>query len=136
MSDLFKFLDKMNAEQYDYIDRLSEEDVKKLNTFMLLGWINGAQQNRAAHVLLTDEFVNDKVFSLHKHPRLLLKLLIAANGNIDKTRYQFEKFVSSEKEKEIKQIAKYYKIGYSTAKQYARVLPKEDIETIKEFYNE
>lgn len=135
MSDLFKFFDKMNAEQYDYVDHLPDDDVKKLNAYMLLQWINGAKSNSAAHVLLTDEFVNDRVFSLYGHPRLLLKLLIAANGGIGNTKYGFMKSVTKEKEKEIKQIAKYYKVGYSTAKQYAAILPEEDIEAIKEMHS-
>lgn len=135
MSDLFQFFDKMNHEHYDYVDHLPEDDIKKLNTFMLLQWINGAKSNTAAHVLLTDEFVNDRVFSLYGHPRLLLKLLIAANGGMGNTKYSFMKSVTSEKEKQIKQIAKYYKVGYSTAKQYAMILPEEDIEAIKEMYS-
>jgi len=134
MSDIFKFFEKMNHERFEYVDELSDDDIKKLNAFMLLQWVNGSKSNSVAHVMLTDEFVNDRVFSLYQHPRLLLKLLIAANGGMGNTRYGFDKSVTSEKEKEIKQIASYYKVGYNTAKQYSRILSEEDIKTIKEFY--
>lgn len=132
MSDLFKFFDKLNQEQFEYVDQLPEDEVKKLSPFVLLMWMNGAKTNREAHTLLADEYVNDRVFSLQKHPRLLLKLLMASNGGIGNTRFSFEKSITKDQEKLTRKVASFYHVGYDEAKQYIRMLPEEDLEFIKE----
>lgn len=130
--DIFRFLEKMNEGDFRFIDNMSDEEVKSIAPFVLLMWANGAKSNKEYHVVLTDNLCNTKVFQLHNHPRLLLKLFFAANGGIDNTRYSFVKTVSKEESATIKIVAEYYKIGYDSAKDYMRLLTKEDIDRIKE----
>lgn len=130
MSDIFKFLDKMNDEDYGYVDTLSDEEVKKLSPYVLQMWCHGAKKNTAAHVFMTDLYVNEYVFSLSKHPRLLLKLFMSANGGMDSTRYGFVKTTSSEKVSVFKKISEYYRVSYRVAKQYHDVMDPQELKDI------
>lgn len=130
MSDLFLFLAKANQGDLDYVDRMSEDEVKAISPFVLMGWALGAEENNVHHTVMTDSLVNDKVFSLSRHPRLLLKLFVVANNGIDNTRYRFVRPAPSKGTKEVKAIADYYGCSIREAEDYAPILDKEDRKTI------
>jgi hypothetical protein len=62
MSDLFQFLKKANEGDLAYVDRMTEEEIKAIHPFVLLGWAMGASSNTAIHVISTDSIMNGKVF--------------------------------------------------------------------------
>jgi hypothetical protein len=134
MDNLFAFFDAMNAENYDYVDSMTDEEVKALSPFVLLMWANGAVDNPHIHTILTDTYVNPYVFSLSKHPRLLLKLMVTANGGIDRTRYKFKKSVTKEQSNLIKIIAEHYQCGYNEAKEIKELLSKDDLKELESLY--
>lgn len=136
MSDLFKFFDKMNEQDFSYVDKMSDDEVKKISPFVLSMWVNGAKSNREAHTVLFDQYVNPHLFTLQKHPRLLLKLIVASNGGMGNTRFGFEKAISKNDEKTFKLIARHFKIGYNAAKQYKQILSEDDLKELKELYDE
>lgn len=63
MSDLFQFLKKANEGDLSYVDRMTEEEIKAIQPFVLLGWAMGASSNTHIHAISTDAILNDKVFS-------------------------------------------------------------------------
>lgn len=136
MSDLFGFFDKVNREDFDCIDGMTDEEVKKLSPYVLLAWMHGAVDNTHIHVMLTDMYCNEMVFSLSKHPRLLLKLFIAANGGIDSTRYKFIKPNSNGSDRSVRAVAAYYQAGYTEAQDYCRILSEDEIERITSIQEE
>lgn len=126
MSDLFAFFSKANAGDYQYVDRMSEEEVKAISPFVLTMWGNNAKKNTEMHAIMTDTYMNDKVFPLAKHPRLLLKLFIAANSGIDDTRYAFLKAGASKSSKAVESIADFYNCTLTEARDYAKILTDDD----------
>lgn len=126
MADIFEFLDKMNKGDLSYLDNLPDEDVKSLSPYVLLMWCSGANTNRPIHAIMTDSYCNDKIFRLYRHPRLLLNLFFAANSDIDRARYSFVKYGSSDKKVITKNIATYLKCGYDEAKDILDVLKNKD----------
>lgn len=135
-SDLFGFLKKMNQEDYGYIDRMSDEEARDLAPFVLLMWANGAQgPNAHIHILLTDMYCNPYVFSLGRHPKLLLKLFVAANGGIDNCRYQFVKSGPTKESKDLYAICQFYDCGMTDARQIKRILSDEELKDIVEIYD-
>lgn len=131
-TDLFKFFDKMNSGDYEYIDSLTDEEVKSISPFVLLMWVNGAQSNEEIHIILTNVVCNPFIFSLYRHPRLLLKLFIAANSDIGNTRYKFTKNVSKDESGALRDIARYYKIGLHEAEDMKRMLTTKELKEIRE----
>lgn len=90
--DIFKVLGHITDGDIDWIDNLDETTLKDFKPYVVQLWLRGAQQNRKYHLILTNEIVNPYVFSLgHTHPRLLYKLMCAANGFSDGCRYKFSK---------------------------------------------
>ncbi len=134
--DLFAFFDAMNRGRFSDIDKMTDEEVKSLSGFVLLMWCHGAKSATENHVIMTDWYCNDMVFSLSRHPRLLLKLFVAANCDMGSTRYGFIKSVTREESSVIKMVAKHYECGYNEAKDYVRILRKEDLNELKEIYGE
>lgn len=137
MSVLFRFFDAVNREDFQFVDRMTDEEVKEISPYVLLGWMNGAVQNNGIHVMLTDIYCNQKVFSLQKHPRLLLKLFIEANGGIDSTRYKYKKpSISKSHSSEVKAIAAYYGVPLKDAKDYLLLLDADDMKQIMAVYED
>lgn len=126
MSDLFTFFKKANAGDFGYVDSLTDDEVKAISPFVLLGWGNGASSNNEIHTVMTDSIMNAKVFPLSKHPRLLLKLFIAANSGIGNDRYKYVKSGSSKGSKEVNAVAEYYNCSLREAKDYTRILTSDD----------
>ncbi|WGH49827.1 hypothetical protein [Alishewanella phage vB_AspM_Slickus01] len=133
--DLFDFFDRMNKGDFDHVDKMTDEEVKKLSPYVLLMWTRGAKnpQTKHIHVILTSLYCSDKVYTLAKHPRLLLKLFIAANCDIDNTRYSFMK-QNRVHDKSLKMIADFYDVTLSDAEEYKRLLSVEDITELQKFY--
>jgi hypothetical protein len=134
MDNLFAYFDAINREDFSYVDRMSDEDVKKISPYVLLMWMNGSVDNNDIHCILTDMYVNPYVFSLSKHPRLLLKLFISANGGIDNTRYKFKKSVTKEQTNVIKMIAEHYDCNYNHAKDIKELLSEDDLKELEKLY--
>lgn len=134
MDNLFTFFNAMNKEDYAYVDSMTDDEVKTISPFVMLMWANGAVDNNDVHVILTDLYVNPYVFTLSKHPRLLLKAFMSANGGIDNTRYKFKKSVTREQSALIKLIAEHYECGYDHAKDIQHILSDSDIKELKKLY--
>jgi len=136
MSDLFGFFNKVNSGDFSAVDKLEDSEVKELSPFVMSMWMHGAVEEKEAHVILTDMYCNDYLFSLGKHPRLLLKLIIHANSELGDTRYKFVKTTTGDEVKSLKLIARYYECGMREARDIRKMLTKEEIEYIKELFGE
>jgi hypothetical protein len=134
MNDLFAFFDAMNIGDFQFVTNMTDEEVKKISPFVLLMWVNGAVSDTEMRVVMTNSFVNEHVFGLAKHPRLLLKMFIASNQGLGDSRYKYKKSVSGEQSASIKLIAKYYNITYNHARDYLPMLGKDDIKELKDIY--
>lgn len=135
-TDLFGFLREANRGNFSYIDRMSDDEVKGISAFVLLGWAMGADNSPEAHTIMTALYLGDKVFSLYRHPRLLLKLFVAANSDLGDTRYSYVKSTQGAVGATEEAIAWYYRCGVREAKDYAKILSEEDIKTIVGMHKE
>lgn len=134
--DIFKLFEAINRGDYDYIDALTDEEVKAFSPVVLLMWMHGATSNPETHVTYTNEYVNPFVFSLQKHPRLLLKLFVAANSGMGNTRYKFVKSTTKNDSLIYRHIAKHYECGYDQAKEIKELLSDDDIKELTEIYGD
>lgn len=135
-SDIFQFFSKMNAGDISFVDEMTEEEVKKLSPYVLLMWTATDKSARPFHVLSTAHVVSDKVFSLQKHPRLLLKLFIAVNGGISNTRYAFSKQARVKNDPSVKNIALFYGVTETDAAEYKSILSASEIDKINSLFEE
>lgn len=133
-SDIFAFFQAMNEGDFRYVDNMSDDEVKGISPYVLTMWVNGASTNNPEHVLLTNHVCNGRVFSLSNHPRLLLKLFVAANSGLGNDRYKFKKASSKKESKTIKWIAQHYQCGYHEALQYETLLDKKDLKELESVY--
>lgn len=133
--DLFEVLNKINKEDYQYFDKLTEEERKELSPYVLQRWLFGAQENEFLHVILTNQYMNPYTFNLQSHKLLLYKLACTANGDIDSTRYSFKKPVKNQQfTKEIEGILNYYQCTVDEAFDMYDLLDSEDLQELQSMY--
>lgn len=76
MSDLFGFLEKLNARKINAYNELSDEDKKSFHPFVIMRWLTGT--NDPAQIVRLNAFANRYVFSLGENKNLLFSLLAAS----------------------------------------------------------
>jgi hypothetical protein len=77
--DIFDLLNKINdASVVDVYSGLTDEERAAFAPLVTMRWMSGSPD--AAELLALNEFVNQYVFSLGKHPHLLMQLLQACSS--------------------------------------------------------
>jgi muramidase (phage lysozyme) len=87
--DIFEVLNNISSNNFEYLNTLTDDQLKEFRPFLIQQWLKGATTNKDYHILLTNEFCNQYIFKLSKHPKLLYKLFCVANGFNAKTYYKF-----------------------------------------------
>lgn len=136
MSKLFQYFDAVDRGDFSFIDKMTDDEVKEISPYVLLGWFNGAKREKNVHTVLTDVYCNEMVFPLGKHPRLLLNLFMSANCDISRGGYKFVKSVSKKESKRLHSIARYYDCTVTEAKDYIQLLDDKEIKIIEQMMGE
>lgn len=105
--DIFDLLNKLNSSKSgDIYAQLSEDERKGFAPLVVMRWMSGTSDER--QIMLLNEFVNPAVFSLGKHPHLLMQLLQTASSKTSK-RYAWLSVKSKKKNVEaMKVVAEYF----------------------------
>lgn len=131
--DIFKILKDISYNRMSAIDKLSDEELKSVSPYVIQMWVKGADNNMNVRMPLTNDYVNQFIFTLSDHPRLLLKLLCCANGFEIDTRFKFNK---KKKRKSmnfvIQTVMKYYGHNETHATDILPLLFNDDILSIGE----
>lgn len=117
--DLFKAIEAIDKKDYGYYDRLTVEQQKKFNPFMLLYYMSMVKSNAQTqryYLLNTEYSANKYMFNEHiaKHPKLQFYMLCAISPGLGKQFHQYiphirervTKLKESPKPKEIKDYFK------------------------------
>lgn len=130
--DLFEALFALDKKDYDYYDRLTEEQQQKFNPFMLIKWltyIKGKTEAQQYYILAGNEFANKHLFNeiVGKHPKLQWLMLCSMSPQLGK---QFRQWIPQigERVSKLKDNAKLSDIR----EYYNKVYPKADSELIDE----
>lgn len=130
--DLFDALVALDKKDYEYYDRLSEEQKKKFVPFMLIQWmstVKGSKDLQSYYLQSTDYHANKYMFNEHvqKNPKLQWLMLCASSPGLGKQFHQWipnisqgvSKLKSSAKTKDVKEY-------------FGKIYPKVDEATLKE----
>lgn len=126
--DIFELLGKINSSKSgDIYSKLSDDEKKGFAPLIVMRWMSGTSDQR--QIILLNEFVNKYVFSLAKHPHLLMQLLQVASSKTSK-RYQWIGVKSKKKSNLMKRAVKEY---YDMSdREVAMLSPFPDNESIME----
>lgn len=89
--DIFDVLNRINVRDCAFFNELTDEDIKAIHPLVLMRWMSGVD-NRS-QVFYINELLNPYIFTLQKHKRLLLRLLMVCGPN-KPTRYKWIKQAS------------------------------------------
>ena len=134
--DLFEALTALDKKDYNYYDKLSEEQKKKFVPYMMVLWmscIKGAEGIARYYVMSTNEYANKYLFNenVQKHPKLQWLMLCASSPGIGKQFHQWiphirEKVCKLKENTTVQEIIDYY----------TKIYPKTDSNTIQELAEE
>jgi hypothetical protein len=71
--NIFTLLSKIDSSKDDIYLTLSDEEKKEFFPLVVMRWMTGTNDER--QIMMLNEFVNPYIYSLSKHPHLLMKLL-------------------------------------------------------------
>lgn len=123
--DIFALFDKINAGDHNFYDKLTPEQKKEFSALIFMRWLSGTSDS--AQLVMLNNFVNEYVFNVSKHPALLAKLLVVSTTRKQK-RYSWLKFnpKAVKCEERLKVLNCYYGISFREARQMLELLKPED----------
>lgn len=124
--DIFDILNKLDLKDKEYFNNLTNEEIKKLQSFVVMKWMGGSFDK--LKTIMVNEYVNTIIFDLNKHPRLVIDLLLIC-GQGRKLKHKFYK-LSNKTNKypiSIKIIKEYFSYNESEAKDSIQFLTNGDI---------
>ena len=131
--DLFEVLAALDRKDYNYYDKLTEEQQKKFVPYMLTLWmscIKGNSTLQGYYVMNTEYTANKYLFNenVQKHPKLQWLMLCAASPGIGK---QFHQWIPHIRDKvaKLKETAKTKEVKEF----YKKIYPKTDEKSLDEF---
>lgn len=125
--DIFRVLAAADAKDIDFLSKLSQDEIKALQPFLVMRWMSGTPS--ALQIMMINEVLNPYAFSLATHKELLWQLLVAANSG-RKQRYVWNKLpakATTSKPVSVKVLREYYHYSTADAVDAANVLTKVDI---------
>lgn len=104
--DIFDLLSKINSvKSGDIYSKLSDDEKKGFAPLVVMRWLSGTSDER--QIILLNEFVNKYVFTLAKHPHLLMQLMQVASSKTSK-RYQWIGIKSKKKNPQSQKVVQDY----------------------------
>jgi hypothetical protein len=104
--DIFSLLGKIdNPKSKDIYSDLSDVEKRSFAPLIVMRWLSGTSDER--QIILLNEFVNKYVFTLGKHPHLLMQLMQVASSKTSK-RYQWIGVKSNKKNNNSRKVVQEY----------------------------
>lgn len=131
--DLFEALNALDKKDYEYYDRLTEEQQKKFVPYMMLMWMSAIKGSSAltGYYVMNTEYSANKYFfneNVQKHPKLQWLMLCSASPGLGKQFHQWIPHINNNVSK-LKATAKVKDIK----EYYSKIYPKADGDTLQEF---
>jgi hypothetical protein len=122
--DLFEALTALDRKDYNYIDKLTEEQQKKFVPYMMTHWMSTVKADggiQGYYVRSVDYYANQYLFNeyIQKHPKLQWKMLCASSPGIGKQFHQWIPHLST-KVAQLKEVPKQKEVK----DYYAKIYPK------------
>jgi hypothetical protein len=124
--DIFGLLGRLDKKRHDIWENLSEVERKGFAPVVVMRWMSGTTS--PLQIILINTLVNPVLFSLGKHPQLLMDLLAASSDGHSK-RYNWKSIKSTKSKKSdklVELIKEYHGYSERIAKQYISFFSKED----------
>lgn len=128
--NLFEALAALDKKDYDYLDKLTDEQVKKFSPYMMLHWMSAVKANggiQGYYVRSVDYYANTHFFSVQHHPKLQWQMLCASSPSLGKQFHQWIPHLSS-KVSTLKEVPK----AKDIKEYYSKIYPDVDNGTLTE----
>lgn len=124
--DIFDLLGKLNSSKSgDIYAKLSNEERKGFAPLVVMRWMSGTSDEQ--QIMLLNEFTNPHVFTLGKHPHLLMQLLQASSSKTSK-RYQWIGIKSKKKNVEaMKVVAEFFGMSLREVRTLSPFPPQDEV---------
>ena len=134
--DIQYVLKRFQHGDYEFVNNLSDDDLKELNPFVMLMWAAEPMDNIEAQKIVLDDFIGDKFFELYKHPKLQMMLMIAAVSGFSGGYRFMRPSKKSEHDKTVELVMREFSCDRNAATEYLEFLTEDDLAELKEYYQE
>lgn len=123
--DMFEVLREIDARNTNFLSALPEDQKKQFVPLLSMRWLSSGTERQTR---LLNAVVNPMVFSLHRHPELLYKLMVATSDGKSR-RYSWIKKKGKDKSSPVSTavVSEYYQCSKKDAKRYLRQLTQDDV---------
>ena len=129
--DIFVILDKLSKKQRSYIDGLTADDLKAIPPVVVMRWMTGTGSKQQTYLI--NELANPITFSLYKHPRLLLQMLmVCAVPGAGRCSWIKQQKAPSSQPISVKVVMRYFDYSERRARECMALIPPMDIISMAE----
>lgn len=130
--DIFKLINRyLDKNEHAVYKTLTEDEKKEFSPFMIMEWMRST--NNKLQLMLVNEFLNQYVFSLAKHPDLLSGIIEATTIK-GPCRFSWYKSKSYKNHKMISNVVStYYNISERESEYYLPFINADDLYSIAEY---
>jgi hypothetical protein len=129
--DIFAVLDKLSRKQRSFIDDLTQDDLKAIPAVVVMRWMSGSNSKQQTYII--NEIANPLVFSLYRHPRLLLQLLmVCAVPGAGRCSWIKQQKAPSSRPISVKVVMRYFDYSERRARECMALIPPMDIISMAE----
>lgn len=125
--DIFNLMSRLDSGEKDIWNTLTDDEKKGFSALIIMRWMSGCTDFR--QIMYLNTFVNETLFTLSKHPELLMQLLSVSSSKTPK-RYQWIGVKGNKKNKnelKVQVISEYYGYTNREARHALPLLTNEDI---------
>lgn len=123
--DIFEVIKDIQSRNISFFDHLEDYEVKQISPFVIMKWLSGVKDKQ--QILLLNEVVNERIFLLSKHNKLLYKMLMTTCTLKDKRCFWIKRPSKKSTSQSLNIISDYYNCSIDDAKLYMKSNSLEDI---------
>lgn len=123
--DIFEVLKNIDLRDITYFDDLTEQERKTIAPVVLMRWLSGTRTKE--QILMVNMFLNQYVFNLYNHPKLLYKLGVVSSTGPKQYKWLKKMGRGGKYPASVDVVADYYNCGLSEAIEYVKIMTLEDV---------
>lgn len=130
-TNITEVLKAIGRRDTKYFNQMTPEKIQSLSPYVVFLWTKYSNDsNQHLRVVLSNEIVNDYLFSLQKDPLLLLKLITVSQGLFGSTYFTFKKNKKQDESFALSLVQEYYGLSKDKAMDSLRCLSLTDLKEL------
>jgi len=140
--DIFKMLEAVDCKDYDFYDRITDEERQGFSAFLALKWgasVEGSREIQHYYLAATNHYCNKYWYDITKHPKLQWLELCAAAPGVGKQRHTWLEMQKKDKTKndQTKRLLELFpSLKISDVELLSKLITKDELDAYIKYHGE